>query len=72
VRESAAAFTEVKVPQSFRRADTRTASTLATLLDTRVVRAELLRLRGPRPGTPLAVQFDVRSSPPTAGDLDRV
>jgi len=45
--------------------------TLPTLLDTRVVRAELARLRAPRPGTPLSTRLEVRSTWPAAGSRER-
>jgi hypothetical protein len=42
------------------------ASCRATLIDTRLVRAELARLRGPRPGTEIHRARMIRSSIPAA------
>jgi hypothetical protein len=44
------------------------ASCRATLIDTRLVRAELARLRGPRPGTEIHAARMIRSSIPTASE----
>lgn len=50
---------------SGRRAGLPIASCRATLIDTRLVRAELARLRGPRPGTEIRTAGMIRSSIPT-------
>jgi hypothetical protein len=71
VRNSTAAFTEAEHVHPSRLDGWRTSSTLPGLLDTGVVRAELARLRGGRPGVPAAERFQLRSSPLIARDLDR-
>jgi len=53
-------------PLPARRAGLPMASARATLIDTRLVRAELARLRGPRPGTEIHRAGMIRSSIPAA------
>ncbi|HYM55276.1 MAG TPA: hypothetical protein VES97_07925 [Solirubrobacteraceae bacterium] len=71
MRSSTAAFAETTDAHPYRLDGWRTSSTLPRLLDTRVVRAELVRLRRPRPAPAAAERLELRSSSLTAGARDR-
>jgi hypothetical protein len=71
VRNSKAGFVEAEDLHAYRIDGWPTTSTLPGLLDTRVVRAELARLRRPRVGVPATERFALRSSTLTRQDLNR-